>query len=239
MFGSNASLFAFLWGLGFFGGWGVGGIVLFGCLLLWFCGVTDNFFELITITQAYWGIPIFFAMTQIGKYGAYHSKDECGFIFDRPSGKVFMKSMQGDITAEYDFKDFMPVASTDHVTTGGFEVNTNLINVKTPMSVNIESSSFVKGVLAWNYYVRFMDVTQPLPDIPEHETTRHLDPITKAHDEKTGRVPNYWAKMTRKEADEIQRKELEKAKAWVEERKALLRKHGLEDKEYMNSLLPA
>ncbi|MBX8523147.1 hypothetical protein K5D45_00550, partial [Pseudomonas cichorii] len=34
--------------------------------------------------------------------------------------------------------------------------------------------------------------TQPLPDLPVLEQTRHLDPVTAAHDARTGRNPRRW-----------------------------------------------
>jgi hypothetical protein len=47
----------------------------------------------------------------------------------------------------------------------------------------------------WNMVQRFMDVSQPLPDIPMLEPFRSLDPVTAQHDEKTGRNPTYWRSM--------------------------------------------
>jgi len=46
----------------------------------------------------------------------------------------------------------------------------------------------------WDMLGRYMDVSQPLPDIPRLEPFRHLDPTTKAFDEagKRGRPATYW-----------------------------------------------
>lgn len=44
----------------------------------------------------------------------------------------------------------------------------------------------------WDMLQRYMDVTQPLPDVPRLEPFRHLDPVTRAHDEKMSRDPRYW-----------------------------------------------
>ncbi|MBJ6138800.1 hypothetical protein [Marinobacter litoralis] len=55
----------------------------------------------------------------------------------------------------------------------------------------IESSK--SEVLAlWDVLQTYMDVTQPLPDIPRLEPFRHLDPVTAEHDERTGRNPRFW-----------------------------------------------
>ena len=44
----------------------------------------------------------------------------------------------------------------------------------------------------WDMLQRYMDVSQPLPDIPRLEPFRHLDPTTAEHDRQTGRDPRYW-----------------------------------------------
>ncbi|MFO7529723.1 MAG: hypothetical protein R6W86_13090 [Marinobacter sp.] len=44
----------------------------------------------------------------------------------------------------------------------------------------------------WDMLQRYMDVTQPLPDVPRLEPFRHLDPVTREYDEKIGRNPRYW-----------------------------------------------
>ena len=63
----------------------------------------------------------------------------------------------------------------------------------------LEFSFFADGSIAQHYAVwdmlqRYMDVSQPLPDVPELEPFRHLDPTTKAYDEagKRGRPATYW-----------------------------------------------
>ena len=44
----------------------------------------------------------------------------------------------------------------------------------------------------WDMLQRYMDVSQPLPDVPRLEPFRHLDPVTAAHDQATGRPARYW-----------------------------------------------
>lgn len=44
----------------------------------------------------------------------------------------------------------------------------------------------------WDMLQRYMDVTEPLPDMPRLEPFRHLDPVTRNHDLKTNRNPRYW-----------------------------------------------
>ena len=44
----------------------------------------------------------------------------------------------------------------------------------------------------WDMLQRYMDVSQPLPDVPRLEPFRHLDPVTAEHDQRTGRNPRFW-----------------------------------------------
>jgi len=44
----------------------------------------------------------------------------------------------------------------------------------------------------WDMLQRYMDVSQPLPDMPRLEPFRHLDSVTAEHDQKTGRKPRFW-----------------------------------------------
>ncbi|MBW0149131.1 hypothetical protein [Marinobacter arenosus] len=48
-------------------------------------------------------------------------------------------------------------------------------------------------VLAWwDMLQRYMDTSQPLPDVPRLEPFRHLDPVTLEYDRVEGRDPRYW-----------------------------------------------
>ncbi|WP_339434338.1 MULTISPECIES: hypothetical protein [unclassified Pseudomonas] len=50
----------------------------------------------------------------------------------------------------------------------------------------------------WDCLQRYMDITQPLPDLPVLEQSRHLDPVTVAHDAKTSRNPRRWRDQSEK-----------------------------------------
>ena len=47
----------------------------------------------------------------------------------------------------------------------------------------------------WDTLHRYMDVTQPLPELPILEQFRHLDPTTAAHDRRSKRDPRRWRDM--------------------------------------------
>ena len=48
----------------------------------------------------------------------------------------------------------------------------------------------------WDTLQRYMDVTQPLPELPILEQFRHLDPTTAAHDRRSKRDPRRWRDMS-------------------------------------------
>nr|WP_236620506.1 hypothetical protein [Pseudomonas sp. ATCC 13867] len=50
----------------------------------------------------------------------------------------------------------------------------------------------------WDTLQRYMDVEQPLPDLPILEQSRHLDPVTAAHDAAIQRPPRYWRNIDAK-----------------------------------------
>ncbi|PMN87965.1 hypothetical protein [Enterovibrio norvegicus] len=51
----------------------------------------------------------------------------------------------------------------------------------------------------WNMIQRYMDVSQPMPDIMVLESSREQDPTTAAYDKKNTRNPRYWRDMTDEE----------------------------------------
>ena len=60
--------------------------------------------------------------------------------------------------------------------------------------VGASGGSSVPAAL-WDYLQNYMDISKPLPDTPELEAFRHLDPTTAEHDRQTGREPRYWRDM--------------------------------------------
>ena len=55
--------------------------------------------------------------------------------------------------------------------------------------------SLNEAMAFWDTLQRYMDVTQPLPDLPILEQFRHLDPATAAHDREQQRNPRHWRDM--------------------------------------------
>ncbi|WP_313056273.1 hypothetical protein [Pseudomonas lopnurensis] len=47
----------------------------------------------------------------------------------------------------------------------------------------------------WDCLQRYMDISQPLPELPVLEQFRHLDPVTAEHDRQSKRDPRRWRDM--------------------------------------------
>ncbi|NTS78940.1 hypothetical protein HR060_19090 [Catenovulum sp. SM1970] len=58
--------------------------------------------------------------------------------------------------------------------------------------------------LFWEEVCRFMDNTKPLPDVPEYEEVRHLDPVTAAFDKDNGRPKRFWQDMSFEQQSKIE-----------------------------------
>ncbi|WP_136253086.1 hypothetical protein [Onishia niordana] len=78
--------------------------------------------------------------------------------------------------------------------------------VKGPLEFTFptDTGSIAERYAMWDMLSRFMDVSQPLPDIPRLEPFRHLDPTTRAFDEagKRGRPATFWRDLYSKVDEE-------------------------------------
>ena len=152
--------------------------------------------------------------------------EEGGYVFERTTGKIYWHHSEIETVVEMDFKDCVPCITGAHTPMGTGKIHDGyLYNTKLKVSIPIATRSYRDSVLTWNFLLNYMDTSQPLPDIPLFESVRHLDPTTKAYDQKTGRDPDYWWKLGQKGASKISRKEMKLASEWIEERQALIEKN--------------
>ncbi|WP_207389269.1 hypothetical protein [Marinobacter halodurans] len=94
----------------------------------------------------------------------------------------------------------------------------------------------------WDMLQRFMDVSQPIPDMPRFEPFRHLDPVTAEYDRKTNRPPRYWRDLDLEAWKASEGAELAKAQAqfpWGQRRCQLTPKLGQVDIEVYRKQRPA
>jgi hypothetical protein len=76
----------------------------------------------------------------------------------------------------------------------------NDYSVGVPLGSLLGPNAMVEEYLRfWNMAQRYMDISQPLPDIMMLEPARQRDPTTIAYDKEHSRNPRYWRDMTEEE----------------------------------------
>lgn len=121
----------------------------------------------------------------------------CGFF--RPTGLVKFRAWREE-TFEAPFIEFDPYISFHVNPKGPTSCKLQLRHRYTGWQTAVASvRSTLKHELYahWDELQRYMDVSQPLPDIPALEPYRHLDPITAKYDAagNRGRPADYWATL--------------------------------------------
>jgi hypothetical protein len=121
----------------------------------------------------------------------------CGFF--RPTGMVKFRTWREE-TFEAPFIEFDPYISY-HVQPKGpvsykLQLRHRYSGWQTAIA-EVHSTRKVELYAHWDELQRYMDVSQPLPDIPTLEPYRHLDPTTAEYDAsgKRERPVDYWAKL--------------------------------------------
>jgi hypothetical protein len=77
---------------------------------------------------------------------------------------------------------------------------------KIAVQVPDNSNNPMNCYLYWERVVRFMDSNQPLPDVPEYESCRHLDELTAEFDKHNNRPDKFWSDFSIAQQVEIWRK---------------------------------
>ncbi|QUI68725.1 hypothetical protein [Pseudoalteromonas sp. M8] len=72
--------------------------------------------------------------------------------------------------------------------------------------VNENGRTPIECLMLFEDIRRFMDKSKPLPESPEYEGFRHLDPVTAEHDKVIGRPASYWSEMSLEQQLEIANK---------------------------------
>jgi hypothetical protein len=121
----------------------------------------------------------------------------CGFF--RPTGMVKFRTWREE-TFEAPFIEFDPYISYHVQPKGPFSYKLQLRHRYSGWQTavaEVHSTQKVELYAHWDELQRYMDVNQPLPDIPALEPYRHLDPTTAAYDAagKRERPADYWATL--------------------------------------------
>ena len=121
----------------------------------------------------------------------------CGFF--RTTGMVKFRTWREE-TFEAPFIEFDPYISFHVNPKGPVSYKLLLRHRYTGWQTTVAQVADVHKVelyAHWDELQRYMDVSQPLPDVPALEKYRHLDPTTAEYDAagKRGRPADYWATL--------------------------------------------
>jgi hypothetical protein len=106
----------------------------------------------------------------------------------------------GTVTLAY--KDFEPRIQRNANSSGIYH-SLALVHRSGQRCLGLGQHYAIDSLLYACYLEQFMDITQPLPDIPMLEQFRHLDPTTVAYDKEAGRNPRFWRDKTTEEIEAI------------------------------------
>jgi len=135
----------------------------------------------------------------IGLYSLIYTHDGSGF--NRRDGmlRIGRRFRSPFVAPFYEFDPVMQLQVTPH---GGHDyvlwLHHRYTDTKVCLGMKMHSLGLDKANLYafWDTLQRYMDVEQPLPDLPVLEQSRHLDPVTATHDAAIGRPERYWRDRT-------------------------------------------
>ncbi|WP_136253091.1 hypothetical protein [Onishia niordana] len=175
--------------------------------------VVEGFFFLLS--------PIFLASVFFWKVGDFLEKKRPDIFLGLRKGPVWKADRQtGNLTlynpkkawkkrVEAPFYEFDAYLQSSPDTQGSATYTLILHHPKTGVSQKMKSffpSTKMQGELiaGWHFLQRYMDVSQPLPDVPGLEIHRHKDPTTAKADKRRRRNPRFWRDKTEGEIKKIQ-----------------------------------
>ncbi|SDP98097.1 hypothetical protein SAMN05216213_109210 [Ectopseudomonas guguanensis] len=135
----------------------------------------------------------------IGLYSLIYTHDGSGFNRRDGMVRIGRRFRPPFVAPFYEFDPVMQLQVTPH---GGHDyvlwLHHRYTDNKVCLGMKMHSLGLDKANIHafWDTLQRYMDVEQPLPDLPVLEQSRHLDPVTAAHDAATGRPERYWRDRT-------------------------------------------
>ena len=135
----------------------------------------------------------------IGLYSFIYTHDGSGFNRRDGMVRIGRRFRSSFVAPFYEFDPVMQLQITPH---GGHDyvlwLHHRYTDTKVCLGMKMHSLGLDKANIYafWDSLQRFMDVEQPLPDLPVLEQSRHLDPVTAAHDAAIGRPERYWRYRT-------------------------------------------
>lgn len=119
-------------------------------------------------------------------------------VWNYPRKRLFRKRQEPTVTQYpfYEFDGWVRAAADRFGPRFDFVLCHRYQKLEVHLGEALSLNRFPNACYAhWDFIQNYMDVTRPLPDVPQFELYRHLDPVTAEHDRKTGRPARYWRDM--------------------------------------------
>jgi hypothetical protein len=168
-------------------------------------------------------LPHFIAYLEVSAvfiFGGLFFKKVFGYITNKiPSVWVELNRTTGMLhiprknmpPADIPFAEFEPRIVTSSMP-GRFTHNLQYVHksglIIFPVGEQVTADVYLRAA----YLEQFMDITQPLPDVPILESYREKDPTTVAYDKANNRNPRYWRDKTKEEIQAIAKAKIAEVK---------------------------
>ncbi|MCP1672931.1 hypothetical protein J2T57_000023 [Natronocella acetinitrilica] len=126
-------------------------------------------------------------------------------IFHRPSGMVRVPG-KGKHIEEIPLHDFLPMMSRHFSLGVGGTTQLALSHRSRELVISYHGTAGQEAwypIIYWEFLQQYMDVTKPIPDVPELENDRWDDPFTRDWDQRHGRPRYWWRGMSKETFDRL------------------------------------
>ncbi|PSV60449.1 hypothetical protein [Photobacterium angustum] len=124
------------------------------------------------------------------------------FSLSRETGMVTLYGFGNKVRFSHPFVEFDCYLTTSPTPQGFINYQLFLVHRYNGYKHGVPIGRFINGSRdldeykrLWNMIQAYMDVSQPLPDIPMNEPFRHKDNATVAYDKEHHRKPDFWFSM--------------------------------------------
>jgi len=158
-------------------------------------GVWSGFVEMLPLL-VYWVIGLLLSKGLYHFICLFKQKDTYNFvIFNRSTGNIEFPSPDRQSLLYYPFAEFNAHHRTVHTQNGLPQYGLTLLHYKEQIMYQVILSDIKETIVHWEQLQNFMDVTQPLADIPRFEQFRQSDKLTAEFDRKNNRPINFWYRV--------------------------------------------
>jgi hypothetical protein len=142
---------------------------------------------------------LFLLLTWLKHYTHYRNN----YFFNRRTGMVILPKGKDRGACIFPFDEADAYICSNHNKNGFIEYSLKICHRYSTAFIVAASSEINEQAcnVRWEFIQHFMDISKPVPDIPQLEPYRHLDPVTAQYDKEHNRPKDYWRNKDPKEVD--------------------------------------